>query len=429
MNICMFTNTYLPQVGGVARSVALFAEDLSRLGHRLLVIAPKYAEATKDEENASVEVLRVPAIQRFNGSDFSVRIALPFIIDQKIEEFQPHIIHSHHPFLLGDAALREARTRAVPLVFTHHTLYEEYTHYVPLDSEPLKRFIVRFSTAYGNFCSKVVAPSASIAKLIRQRGVQAPIAEIPSGVDEPFFDPGDPEGFRKRYSIPRDIPLIGHVGRLAPEKNLTYLARAVASYLQRDPNTFLIVVGEGPSRKDIREIFREAGIENRILLPGKMSGTELRDAYRAMDVFVFASKSETQGMVLAEAMAARTPVIALNASGTREVARDRKNGRLLSENATEEAFGEAIAQGIEEQGTLEAWRLEAAKSAKAFTRRACAGKLEEAYEQALSFYKRAPSSPDWGLVQWDRLLSRIRVEWDLVSKKISAAVDAVRGEG
>src|SRR6056297_152071 len=99
----MFTNTYYPHVGGVARSVRFFSEDLRKMGHKVLIIAPTfegYDEKSEDQE----KILRVPAIQNFNGSDFSVRIALPFLIDEKIDEFQPDIIHSNHPFLLGDAA-------------------------------------------------------------------------------------------------------------------------------------------------------------------------------------------------------------------------------------------------------------------------------------------------------------------------------------
>ena len=108
MKICMFTNTYLPHVGGVARSVSFFTEDLRRLGHDVLVVAPEY-----DDEGGRFEddedVLRLPAIQNFNGSDFSVRLPVPFLIDEKVREFEPDIIHSHHPYLLGDAALRMAR--------------------------------------------------------------------------------------------------------------------------------------------------------------------------------------------------------------------------------------------------------------------------------------------------------------------------------
>jgi len=186
MKICMFTNTYLPHVGGVARSVDFFAKDLRKLGHRVLVVAPTFPTDMGPVEDND-RVLRVPAVQNFNGSDFSVTIPAPFIVSQRIENFKPDILHSHHPFLMGDTALRIARRRDLPLVFTHHTLYERYTHYVPLDSKALQDFVINLSTRYANFCDRVVAPSSSIARLIRRRGVQRPIEEIPTGVDADFF--------------------------------------------------------------------------------------------------------------------------------------------------------------------------------------------------------------------------------------------------
>jgi 1,2-diacylglycerol 3-alpha-glucosyltransferase len=201
MNICMFTNTYLPHVGGVARSVQFFTEDLIGMGHRILVVAPSFP---KDTETAGdlPEVIRVPALQHFNGSDFSVRIPLPFYINQQIEKFVPDVVHSHHPFLLGDAAIRVARKWKLPLVFTHHTLYEQYTHYIPLELDALKEFVVRLATLYANLCSRVVAPSRSIALLLRERGVRRPIEVIPTGVDISFFAAGNGKKFRRDSDLP-----------------------------------------------------------------------------------------------------------------------------------------------------------------------------------------------------------------------------------
>ena len=113
MRICMFTNTYLPHVGGVARSVAAFSEDLRKLGHEVLVAAPVYEDEDAEPDDES-QVLRLKAIQNFNGSDFSLRLPEPFVIDDKLDEFDPHLIHSHHPYLLGDTALRAARQEACP---------------------------------------------------------------------------------------------------------------------------------------------------------------------------------------------------------------------------------------------------------------------------------------------------------------------------
>jgi len=425
MNICMFTNTYLPHVGGVARSVQFFAEDLIDLGHRVLVVAPTFSD---DEETSGKqpEVLRVPAIQQFNGSDFSVRIPLPLYVDQEIEQFVPDVVHSHHPFLLGDAAVRVARKRTLPLVFTHHTLYEQYTHYVPIDSDKLKNFVIRLATMYANLCSRVVAPSRSIARLLLDRGVSRPIEEIPTGVSVSFFAAGNGKRFRRDSHLPEDAPVIGHVGRLAPEKNLPYLAEAVSIFLEKAPKAHFLVIGDGPSQAEIKQIFADRHLEDRLHLTGEASGNRLRDAYGAMDLFVFSSKSETQGMVLVEAMAAGKPVIALDASGSREVIRDGENGRLLPGDASTENFAEAIREFHSKPELARDWSSGARQTAQRFSREACAAKMEKLYRSLLN--RHADSLPEVTaeIDPLEALSARIKTEWELWSLKTAAAADAIQ---
>lgn len=427
MNICMFTNTFLPHVGGVARSVAAFASDLHHRGHRVLVVAPTFA-GDDEEEIEGVDVHRVPAIQNVNGSDFSVRIALPFVINEAIDAFAPDLIHSHHPFLLGDAALRAARRRKRPLIFTHHTLYERYTHYVPLDSPQMKRFVIHLSTEYANLCNAVVAPSRSVADLIRKRGVQTHVEEIPTGVDMAFFASGEGVRFRRAHGIPDDVPVIGHVGRLAPEKNLGYLAEAVARCLKQHDEVRFVLVGDGPSREEIRKDFEARELGSRLIAPGARTGPDLADAYAAMDLFAFSSTSETQGMVLAEAMAAQTPVVALDASGSREVVRDGENGRLLCADASPEDFARALAGLLENPASLDRARTQALETAQGFSRENCAERLESLYSRVLRNKMRPPHLPPESHDHdpWEGLLAALRAEWDLISQKTTAAVSTFR---
>ena len=422
MNICMFTNTYLPHVGGVARSVATFAEDLCRLGHRVLVIAPTFAEDT-DSAGEQYEVLRMPAFQKFNGSDFSLRIPLPFVINEKIDQFAPEVIHSHHPYLLGDAAIRAARTRDLPLIFTHHTLYEKYTHYVPLDSKTLRRFVIELSTEYANHCTKVVAPSFSVARLLRNRGVEKPIEEIPTGVDIKFFSSGRGERIRQTYGIPQDALVIGHLGRLAPEKNLRYLAESVALFLESNSRALFVVAGSGPSEAEIKKIFADRSLSGQLLMLGIVTGKDLADVYKAMDLFVFSSKSETQGMVLTEAMAAGTPVIALDASGAREVVQDGKNGLLLSETASPQSFAQAIHSFTDDAARAREWQKEALKTADRFSRQASADRLVRLYQSILG-YRSDPKKDE--LIHWNNLLRRLRAEWELISEKTKAVAKVIQ---
>jgi glycosyltransferase involved in cell wall biosynthesis len=416
MHICMFTNTYLPHVGGVARSVHNFARDLQKTGHRVLIVAPTFPKAGM-VDTPHDKILRVPAIQNFNGSDFSMRIPVPFYIDEKLDDFRADVIHSHHPYLLGDAAFRAARRRGLPLIFTHHTLYEEYTHYVTGDNENFRRFARNLSTLYANLCDHVVAPSKSIADLIRNRGVTSPVTVIPTGVDTVFFGSGDGHIFRKARQIPEHAFVIGHVGRLAPEKNLVFLAKSVAKSMKPLADTFFCVAGQGPEKKKIHEIFDAHKLADRLILTGNLTGKDLADAYQAMDMFVFSSKSETQGMVLTEAMAGGTPVIALDAPGVREVVRHNQNGLLLPGNADVTAFSRAICDAVSHPEKTAAWQDSAWQTARDFSRKTSARKLSDLYEHAISQRNGASDLEETDMEPWDTFLRAIRTEWNLITEK------------
>ncbi|MFO7801648.1 MAG: glycosyltransferase [Desulfovermiculus sp.] len=427
MNIAMFTNTYLPHVGGVARSVSAFALDLTQMGHAVTVVAPHF-EGQTTQEPSQVHVIRVPAIQNFNGSDFSVRLPIPFALSERIDSLTPELIHSHHPFLLGDTAMRVARQRNLPLIFTHHTMYEWYTHYVPFDSKGMKRFVINLSTQYANMCSAVIAPSQSIARILRRRGVLTHIEVIPTGIDIHHFASGQGHKVREEFNLKADTRIIGHVGRLAPEKNLSFLARAVTAAMQDLPDTVFLLVGDGPSLQEIQELFSRQGLGHRLIWAGKRSGKDLADAYAAMDLFAFASRTETQGLVLAEAMAASTPVVALDASGSREVVKDGVNGRLIAKNSPEQTFTQAITEMLAPGQALNQYQSQARKTADSFSRQASARKLSELYQTLRGAHKDRQVHDSEAILSWDLLLRSLKTEWDLFSQKTQAVVHAVTSE-
>lgn len=417
MKIAMFTNTYLPHVGGVAKSIKTLEDGCRAAGHEVRVIAPESEGA-----EPSPDVLRVPAIQHFNGSDFCVRLPLPNLVRSFMDDFRPDIIHSHHPFLLGDAALREAWKLHVPIVFTHHTMYERYTHYVPLNSAALKRVAIQMATEYCNLCDLVIAPSESIAKLLDSRKVTAPVRVSPTGIDTNSFAKGDGAVFRKTLGIPAAVKLIGHVGRLAKEKNLIFLAEAIARCLEDEPCAACLLVGDGDSREEMLEILLEKVEPSRIYHPGKLTGSTLADAYAAIDLFAFASQTETQGIVLAEAMAAGKPVVALDAPGVREIVIDGGNGLLLDSQSTERSFGEALLRLIRDDAALAKFSVAAKKSAIRYDSVRCVRQMLSHYQHLVENNERHAVAD---LSQWDRVLSGIEIEWELFAAKMSAAAAAL----
>ena len=414
MNILMMTNTFTPHVGGVARSIEAFTAEYRKRGHRVLVVAPEFENMPENE----VDVIRIPAIQNFNGSDFSVVLSTPGYLTEAIEEFKADIVHSHHPFLIGVTAFRMARKYELPIVFTHHTMYEQYTHYVPGDSETLKRFVIKLSTSYSNLCDQVFAPSESVALVLGDRGVFAPIDVVPTGVNLEQFARGNGPGFRAAMDIPQDAIVVGHVGRLAPEKNLEFLAKALVAFFKSESRAHFLVVGGGPSSKAIRQIFFREKMARRLHIAGVLDHPLLTSAYRAMDMFVFASKSETQGLVLIEAMAARVPVVALDAPGVREVVEDHHNGRLLHSETLDE-FLSAL-QWVASLGPehIEQLKEGAEHTAKSFS-------MERSTDKALALYENLWQN---GFIHrhaeynvWKGLLRLIKTDWDVLKGVVGAA--------
>jgi 1,2-diacylglycerol 3-alpha-glucosyltransferase len=425
MNLCMVTNTYLPHVGGVARSVSTFAEEYRKRKHQVLVIAPEF-EGRPLPARAAAIVERVSAIQKFNGSDFSVKLPLTGGFSDRIEAFQADIVHTHHPFLLGDTALRIASKKNVPIVFTHHTRYEDYTHYVPFDSPTLKEMAIGLSTNFANLCDGVIAPSESLARVIKRRGVEVPIRVVPTGIDVKAFAKGNGGRFRRKFKLPAAAFVVGHVGRLAPEKNLEYLAESVALFIKRTPQSRFLVVGGGPSEEKLREVFARHDVSDQLILAGKHTGSALADAYCAMDVFVFASFSETQGMVLAEAMAAGLPVVALDASGVREVMREGENGFMLPKNAPAQTFARQVERLHRDRKRRSAFAREARLTAELFSRERCADLALEFYAEVRRATRRERLLVDRS--PWGRMIERIGVEWKMLVEKTQTVVQAVGGQ-
>lgn len=413
MNIVMLTNTFTPHVGGVARSVAAFSAAHRSRGHRVLVVAPEFSGMPQGE----TDVVRIPAIQNFNGSDFSVVLPVSGLLGDVLDEFEPDLLHAHHPYLLGATALRIARFRECPLVYTHHTLIEQYVHYVPVDSPAIRRFAVAMGTRYANMADQVFAPSQSVATLLEQRGVRTPIAVVPTGVDTSHYARGDGAALRRKLGIPENAFVTGHLGRLAPEKNLEFLAQAIAICMQSNSDMRFLLVGEGPSVPAIEEILHSHGVMDRVYRLGILDPQEQVDAYQAMNLFAFASTSETQGMVLTEAMAAGVPVVALDANGVREVVSDGRNGRLLFD-PTPAAFAAALQSvaslSVEDLADLQEG---ARATADEFS-------MDRQSARALAIYTSLVEAPYLADPQdvdtWERVLHLFSAEWDIARNFVGA---------
>jgi len=326
----MLSESYVPRVSGVVTSLTSYARALRAEGHRVVIAAPGYRGHHDDDP----DVLRLPSVRTPAQPDFPLAFPLrPRLLgDPRIQAAD--VVHAHTPFIMGRLALSVARRLGRPLVFTHHTLYHEYVHYVPWLSPRLtRRAVLRWVRDFANRCDLVIAPSGVIQGMLRRQGVTARIEVLPTGSIDPAQSARlDGRGVRPRYGIPPGVPLLVTVSRLAPEKSVDLLLRAFQQVTE-PPGAYLLVVGGGPSAASLEALARELGIAERIRFTGALPHEGALETMAGADLFVFASQTETQGVVLVEAMAAGLPAVAVGAAGAAEVVRDGESGLLVGPDA------------------------------------------------------------------------------------------------
>src|SRR6266436_1563788 len=241
MRVGLFTNNYLPFRGGVTTAVETLREGLDALGHRAWVFAPAPARPLPEP----AFVFRYPSVPAPTYPGFALPLPLSPRLARTARQLQLEIFHAQHPFLLGPAARRLARAEGRPIVFTYHTRYEKYAHYVPLPERLVAALAVRLSCRFAGSADLVVAPSERIAATLRERGVTAPVAVVPTGVPLDLFRPGDRAEARRKLRLPADALLCLYVGRLDREKSVDRIIDAFGSVADAISGARLSLVGQG----------------------------------------------------------------------------------------------------------------------------------------------------------------------------------------
>lgn len=337
MRVALFTNNYLPFCGGVTISVETLRGGLEALGHEAWVFAPRMQGAVDGPR-----VVRYPSIPAVTYPEFSLAVPFSRRIAARVRALGVDVFHAHHPFLLGPTARRLARRAGRPLVFTYHTRYDKYAHYVPLRRGLVETAAVGLSTAFAARADAVIAPSAVVRDELRLRGVSTPIAVVPTGVDLERFSPGDRDEARRALGLDPAERVLLYVGRLDREKSVDRVLSAFARIAGTVPRCRLVLVGRGTQEDALRRLAAGSAAADRIHFLGARPHGTLPGWYRAADVFLFASETETQGLVLAEAAACALPAVAVAAPGYEEVVRDGESGvltKLEPEALAEGAIG------------------------------------------------------------------------------------------
>lgn len=323
MKIAMMTNSYKPFVAGVPISVERLADGLRQLGHQVVVFAPSY-----DGQEEDKNIVRYGSLLKGVAGGFSVPNHLDPKIEKKFREGNFDVIHVHHPMMIGSTARFLSWKYQVPLVYTYHTRYEQYLHYIGLSA--LKGIMPVYLRSTLKGCNMVIAPTPAIKEYLEDIRISAPAEVLPTGLLEDSFQPNEyiSAYLREKLSGGRKH-LFCTVARLAKEKNLEFLFESLCYYKQKTGSDFrLVVIGEGPYRSKLSKRVQELGMDEEIVFVGQIPNEMVKNYCHASDLFLFSSRSETQGIVLLESMAAGTPVLALKATGTEDIVINGQNGYM-----------------------------------------------------------------------------------------------------
>lgn len=382
MNIGLFTDTYYPQINGVATSVMMLKENLENLGHTVYVFTTTDPQAPAQEHH----VYRLPSLP-FSGAR---RIGLFYYpgMARKIRALRLDLIHTHTEFSLGIFGRMAARELGIPTVHTMHTIYEHYTHYIAkigtLDTAA-KALARKISRHFCNTADAVIAPSQKVERMLRLYGVGNRIAVIPTGIRLDKFAPtgyssGEISEVKAEYGLADTDKVLLYIGRISKEKNLTEILQGLQEYLPPHPNVKFLLIGDGPDREYLQSLTHSLGMETQVIFAGEKPWEQIGLYYQLGDVFISASQSETQGLTFIEALAAGLPLIARADPCLDHVLDDGVNGYVFTDKA---CFLGALEAALSSDTILPRMSKEAVRSAAPFSVEAFARSVEGLYKDTL----------------------------------------------
>ncbi len=381
MRVAMVSDVFFPRINGVSTAILTYRQSLLAHGIEVSLVAPDYGSGIDEPWVIRVPARSVPGdpedrLARWGAMHEAVLAAVSDGVD---------LVHVQTPFVAHYAGVSAARRCGVPVVATYHTLFEEYlAHYVPLVPAPWLKGLARaFSRRQCNALDAVIVPSVAISRRLAEYGVKTPQHILPTGVSLNMPQDGARHWFRAKHGIDEQRPVALYVGRVAHEKNIEFLLDVAEQMRETIPAMLLVIAGDGPALPNLRQSVGDRGLADSVRFIGYLDrGTELPACYAAADVFVFASRTETQGLVLLEAMATGLPVVALAEMGTVDIL-GAGRGALVPD-ANPYAFSLALSRVLNDRNLRCRLSAEARVYAAEWSSEALAGRMAALYQQIVS---------------------------------------------
>lgn len=402
MRIAMFTNNYKPYTGGVPVSIERLSMGLRRQGHEVFVFAPSYGEQSVNADDEGGYVIRYASYKRRLDGGFVIPKSSDPLIKKELKRINPDIIHTHHPMLIGSRAVDLGARYSIPVAYTYHTRYEDYLHYIgfyrrieemckredgiagrvagKIDSISKEKLLTAYMRSFIKKCDLVFSPSLLTERIVERLNTGVAQVRLATGIDDRFYRDEKNGALRQTLSGGKSV-IFCTVTRLSKEKNIEFILRSLSVFKNKFGNDFrYVLIGDGPERSSLEAMTHQLGIEDNVYFAGRVDNSEVHEYYSACDIFLFASKSETQGIVLLEAMASSMPVVAVCAGGVEDVVKSGTNGFMTPEN--EYDFADKMYITAANNAADRRYSLGARETANMYTVNKMAQKAQEGYYTA-----------------------------------------------
>ena len=394
MNIAIITDTYFPDINGVTSSIYTLAIALRKRGHRVYIFATSETNSPVIRRvSKHPPVFRIPSFPMLLVRPYRTTMPYSFRLVQILKRLKIDIIHTQTEFSMGLIGLSSSMTLHLPIVHTYHTMLEDYTHYV-LGGKATKIITPEkarwFSKSFCNVPTGLIVPTEKVKNALRDYGVTKPIYVIPTGIDvSPFnrsnFKKEEIDELKKKFGIRNDEKILLSLGRVAKEKSIDRIIEQFPNICEKSPNVRLLIVGDGPALAGLKEQAASLGVSDKVIFAGSAPYAEIGKYYQLGDAFISCSTSETQGLTYYEAMAAGLPVIARKDDAVNELFQDGVNARLFRQ---ENEIADIVSEIFKDPVTAERYSANAEKTVASYSAETFAGRVEEAYQNAISRFVR-----------------------------------------